>query len=309
MVITTVTLSPAVDRTYYVNDLNIDGLNRAWLVKSNAGGKGVNFSNAIAACSLKCVATGFLGDGGAVVEGSMKERGIETEFIKTGGETRVNVKICDSEKKTYTEINECGNDISEAEAKRLFDRLAELTQRSTYLYMGGTLPPGMPDDTYCKMIELGKKRGAITILDTSGAALLQGLEAKPHIIKPNRVEMETLLGRRIKSFNDAADATREIAAQGIDTVLLSLGGDGAVAANANAAYRVLPLHVPVKSTVGAGDCFLAGYVYAKTRNFGMEAALKYAMSFAAAKIQKEGTDMPDFEEMAKNTGNIVCDRL
>jgi len=307
--ITTVTLSPAFDRTYYVDNFNVSGLNRAWQVKVNMGGKGINFSSIVSGTGIDCTATGFLGEGREKFENFLKDMGVSCDFVNTEGEIRTNIKICDISNDTYTDLNQCTAAVSEKDIKKLYKKVDAACKKNKYLYMGGTLPPGVDDGIYRDLIEIGKSRGAITVLDASGEALRRGIEAGPDIIKPNKTEAEEFLGRGIKTCADAVAAAKEMMAAGAKTVLLTLGGDGAICVDKNTCIQAQPLCVNVKSTVGAGDSFLAGFIYGKCKKLGLQAALKYAVSFSTAKIQTEGTDLPSLKELTAYTSQIVLSEI
>lgn len=307
--ITTITLAPAFDRTYYVDNFTPDALNRAWQVKVNMGGKGINFSSIVAQCGMQCTATGFMGEGSIKFQKFLEEKGAVSDFVELDGEIRTNIKICDISKGTYTDLNQCCDTVSEKDMAKLYKKVDALCKKSRFLYMGGTLPPGAEPETYKEFTKIGKKHGAYTIVDASGKALREAIEVGADLIKPNKSEAEEILEREIKTINDAADGAKELIKAGAGTVLLSLGGDGAVLADKNGVVYAKPLLVPVKSTTGAGDSFLAGFVYGKFKNFGNEAALKYAASFSAAKIQTEGVDIPSSKELCAYTEKIICEKI
>ena len=307
--ITTITLSPAFDRTYYVDNFNVSGLNRAWQVKVNMGGKGINFSSIIAACSLSCTATGFLGEGREKFESFLKEKSVVPDFVETEGEIRTNIKICDISNNSYTDLNQCSSAVSEKDIKKLFKKVDTFCKKNKFLYMGGTLPPGVPTEIYKELIAIGKARGAVCVLDASGEALLKGIEAEPDIIKPNRHEAEEILGRKIETVEDAAKAARKLCSLGAKTTLLTLGGDGAICAEGESVLYARPLPVMARSTVGAGDSFLGGFVYGRSKNLGNAASLKYAVSFSGAKVQTEGTDIPSFGELCALKSEVICNEI
>ncbi|MBO4897987.1 MAG: 1-phosphofructokinase [Clostridia bacterium] len=309
MRVSTFTLNPAIDKTYYADDFALDKVNRAEKTKTNAGGKGINFTAALAECSVPLLALGFLGTGGNMIDAFLKAKNVETDFVRTEGEIRTNIKICDLKRGTYTDLNEGGAPVSKDEMIRLFEKAEEAAKKSGIVYMGGSLPMGAGDDTYAKIIKLCKACGALSAADTSGAALKCAIAEKPDIIKPNEKEAEELLGEPITSVSDAAKAAKKLFSLGIKNVLLSLGGEGAVCAGEDGVYRVCPLPVSVKSTVGAGDSFLAGFVYGKTRGASFEECIKYAASFSAAKIEKDGTDIPAFDDLTKYVNSVKLENL
>lgn len=307
--ITTITLAPAFDRTYYVDNFTPDALNRAWQVKVNMGGKGINFSSIIAECMINCTATGFMGEGREKFEKFLSEKGVTSDFVNVEGDIRTNIKICDVSKGTYTDLNECSAAVSEKDISMLYKKVDSLCKKSHFLYMGGTLPPGAIPTIYKDLVEIGKKRDTYVILDASGQALREGILACPNVIKPNKSEAEEFLGREIKTIADAAEGAEEMLSMGAETVLLSLGGDGAICADKNGIFYAKPLCIPVKSTTGAGDSFLAGFVYGKCKKLENVQAFKYAASFSAAKIQTEGVDLPSFKELCAYTDKIICEQI
>ncbi len=310
MILSTVTLNPAIDKTYYVNDFLVDGLNRTEHIKTNMGGKGVNVSAVAAKCGITCMATGLLsGYNGQMIGKFLKDLGVLADFVYTEGETRVNIKIIDKKNQTYTDLNEMGPAVSQKSLQALCKKVSDMATRSDVVYMGGSFHPSLGADIYKTLIEIIKEKGAKAVLDADGDAFRLGIEAMPHIVKPNQAEAERLLGRKIKSVEDATLAATAIQKMGIETVLLSLGGNGAILAGESGVYRAYPLKAPVVSTVGAGDSFLCGYLYGKAQNASDADALRYAIAFSAAKIQMEGTDIPTFEKLVENKEKVTVEQV
>lgn len=307
MRVSTVNLSPAVDRTYFSDDFRIDSVNRARKVKVNAGGKGINFAAILAACGAECEALGFLGRGGEYIESFLRERSIKSNFVHTAAPVRVNIKICDKKNGTYTDLNESVVPPSEEELLKLFEAVEKSAEENDVLYVGGSLPCGMRTDVYKEIVGIGKKHGAVTAADASGEAMRLCLRSKPDIIKPNEKETEEILGLCIKNEEDAINAVCAFRKRGANTVLLTLGENGAYCAAEDGIYRVISPKTDVLSTVGAGDAFLAGFVYGMKS--GTETALRLAASFAAAKIAREGTDIPGFEELCEKAGGISVTKI
>ncbi len=308
MILSTITLNPAVDKTYYVRNFAINGLNRVDRVKVNMGGKGVNVAVAAAKCGISCTAGGFLsGYNGQLIGKYVKEAGITADFVYTEGDTRINIKIVDTENQTYTDINESGPEITPADVDALFAKVADIAIKSDYVYVGGSFHPCLGNDIYKRLIEVIKEKGAKAVLDADGEALRLGITACPHIIKPNQEELEGLVGAKIKTIADVSRAAKELADGGVETVLVSLGGNGAVAASGGRLYRIYPLNASVRSTVGAGDSFLCGFLYGQTVSEDISVALRYAMAFATAKIQTEGTDIPSFESLRQDFEKVTVE--
>ncbi len=310
MILSTVTLNPAIDKTYYVNGFSVNALNRVDRIKVNMGGKGVNVAAMAAKCGISCIAGGFLsGYNGQMIGKYLKDAGVSTDFIYTEGDTRVNIKIMDTVNQTYTDVNENGPEVSESDIRALYEKVADMAVKSDVVYLGGSFPPGVTCDIYRDLIERIKEKGAMAVLDADGDALRYGVEARPHIIKPNQRELEHLCGTKLKTIADVSRAAKEIHEAGVETVLASLGGNGAVAVIGGKVYRVYPLNAPVRSTVGAGDSFLCGYLYGSTVTEDIPTRLRYAMAFATAKIGTEGTDIPCFEDLIQNYDKVTVENI
>lgn len=310
MILSTVTLNPAIDKTCYVKNFAVNGLNRIDRVKVNMGGKGVNVAATAAKCGITCMASGFLsGYNGQMISKYLKDLGVQSDFVYTEGDTRVNIKVVDTENLTYTDINESGPEVSDGDIKALLKKVSDLAVKSDILYLGGSFPPNLEEDMYKKLVALAKEKGAKVVLDADGEALRLGVEAAPDIIKPNQAELERLTGSKIKTIQDVSRAAHSIAEKGVDTVLVTLGGNGAVAIKDGKMFRVYALNVPVLSTVGAGDSFLCGYLYGESVGADFETCLRFAMSFSAAKIQTEGTDVPDFEKLTKGHEAVTVETM
>lgn len=310
MILSTITLNPAIDKTYYVSGFSVDDVNRVERIKVNMGGKGVNVAATAAKCGIPCIAGGFLsGYNGQMIGKYLKDAGVATDFVYTEGETRTNVKITDTENKTYTDINECGPTVTDADIRALIEKVADMAVKSDVVYLGGSFPPGTDAELYKKLITVIREKGARAVLDADGEAFRMGLSACPSVIKPNQAELEALVGKKLKTVSDVLSAARQLHEGGVETVLVSLGGNGAVCISGSKAYRVYPLNVPVRSTVGAGDSFLCGYLYGQTVTDDIEMQLQYAMAFAGAKIQTEGTDIPSFEELCRGFDMVTVERI
>ncbi len=150
------------------------------------------------------------------------------------------------------------------------------------MLLSGSLPQGVSSSTYAQLVTAAKNAGRLVFLDTSGDALSHALSASPSLIKPNRQEAEALLDRKVSTVQDAVCAAGELRRLGPDTVILSLGSDGAVLVNERVVLQAVPPSIKAASSVGSGDSFLAGWAVAGLRGFADEEALRRAVSCGAA---------------------------
>lgn len=311
MKIATLTLNPCIDRTLYFGaPFKTDALNRARYAVTNAGGKGINVARIYRKLGIRAAAYGFVGGttGGMFSELLAKED-IPTAFTETSCDTRMCIKLIDADG-TCTEANEGGGPVLEEEYRALKKQLERFTadgDDTAILFAGGSVPNGLSKTVYRDLIaELNQTGNLRFILDADGEALKAGLESSPWLIKPNAFELSGLVGYEItgktarEKAENAAKASRRIKAEYNTNVLCTLGGDGAVYTDESGSLYVNAPHVTLRGFTGAGDTFLASFVFAYEKN-GRDAAtaLCFASSAAAAKVELAGTEMPDKNAMMR----------
>jgi 6-phosphofructokinase 2 len=159
-----------------------------------------------------------------------------------------------------------------------------------WVVVSGSLPPGAPDDLYAQLARLVRARGSRMVLDASGPALAAGLAEGVHLVKPSLRELRELTGRPLETTAQQREAAQHLIAQGqAEIVALSLGADGALLVTARQALRARALPVQVASTIGAGDSFVGGLVWALARGQGLDDAFRQAMAASAAALLMPGT--------------------
>ncbi|WP_434623207.1 1-phosphofructokinase [Azospirillum sp. B2RO_4] len=295
--VVTVTLNPAIDQTITVEALKPGSVHRAKAVRHNAGGKGVNVASCLADWGTPVVATGLLGaDNAAPFEALFQAKGIADAFLRLPGETRVNIKIADLAANDTTDINLPGLTADPGALGRVQEAVRRLAEPGIPVLLAGSLPDGLPTDSYAVLTADLTAAGARVVLDSSGAPLTAALAstgALPHCIKPNRHELEDWAGRPLPTDADLLDAARGLQRRGVSVVVVSLGADGALFVDgARALHGRLP-PVQALSTVGAGDAMVAGLIAAFQQDGGLEDVARLSVAFAAAKLGCFGPNLPD----------------
>jgi 1-phosphofructokinase family hexose kinase len=281
--IVTVTPNPAVDRTVSVRGFSIGTTNRAVAERIDIGGKGINVARHLAGLGCDVVATGFLdaGDGHRVLQ-MLAVQGIQTDFVRVAGNTRMCLKILDPANGQETEINESGPLLAPEAVPALFETLRALAPRCAVMVFSGSLPPGAPADLYARAIEVAAAAGARTILDAAGDALRYGIAAKPDLVKPNRAEAEELLGVPLGNDAELLAGAKRLVEYGAGTAVISLGPDGAVCASGAGVWRARAPRITARNTVGAGDAMVAALACAVMRSLTTPEALRLATALGSA---------------------------
>lgn len=291
--IVTVTMNAAIDKTVELDRFEHGGLNRLKNIVLDAGGKGINVSKTIKELGGETIATGFIGgSSGTTIQRVLNELGIQNDFVEVAGETRTNTKVVEPNG-IVTELNEPGPVITEEKLEELMEKLIGYANEDTLFILAGSIPAGVPKTIYKRIIEEVHKKGAKVFSDADGALFLNSLEAKPDIIKPNRVELEEYVKADHKlSEEELVSIGKDFLKQGIKTVAISMGGEGALFVTKERVIKCPGLSVKAHSTVGAGDAMVAALSYGMDQNLSFEACVKLGMATSAGAVTTIGTKPP-----------------
>ncbi len=299
--IATITLNPSLDQHLTVDGLVVDGPNRWSRLHRYAGGKGIDVSRAVHEIGGRTIAYGFIGGAvGRAVEIFLDEEGVPFSFTPVKGETRTNFIITDSKTANQTRIDAPGPHITKDEFARFERKMQRLRPSPDLIVVGGSAPPGIPDDVYASITKVAKKFGVRTLLDADGQWLSEGIKAKPYLVKPNVREAEELLKRELPDEASIIKAARDIVAMGIEIAVISRGKDGIIAATKDTVLKVVPPEVKVKSAVGAGDCTIAGLALKLADEESLNKACQLAVALGTAAVLTPGTELArrqDVEEL------------
>jgi 6-phosphofructokinase 2 len=286
----TVTLNPALDRTLYVESLVPGQSTRVRREERYAGGKGIDVSRALREMGSDNVALGLIGGfDGKELEGRLLLAGVACRFTRIANETRTNIIIQDESKGTETALLARGPEVQPSELMDFLDVLEKLPDMS-FLVISGSLPPGLTPEVYCRIIAIGNERGARVVLDTAGDALRQCIHARPAVIKPNRYELAELAGRELTDVRAIAEYSAGLL-DWVETMLVSMSADGILMVTRGRVLHARPPNVAVKSTVGAGDCSVAGFVHGLAVGEPDADALRRAVAAGSAATLNAGTGL------------------
>ncbi|MCG3180818.1 MAG: Tagatose-6-phosphate kinase [Phycisphaerae bacterium] len=290
--IITVTLNPAVDRVLEVEHFRIGAHQLGRERYRAAAGKGLNVSKALARLGVASIATGFLGRENSQTFEALLAASIgrdllarlNMQFLEVPGQTRENVTIIDAADQAETHLRDRGPQIAERDVVRLKRKLDLMSRPGSLVVFGGGMPPGVEPEQFAQIVRICLAAGAKVAVDTSRGALAAVRDEPLFIVKPNREELAELLGRDPGDRRaDLVAAGRELAER-YEYVLLSLGAEGGLGFHAD---TVLSGHVEldprrVISTVGSGDCLLAGFVAAMSAAGDFPAAYRRGLAVATA---------------------------
>ena len=304
MNIVTVTMNPCIDRTITIEKpIEKGGTHRVSATREEVSGKGINVSGLLKNWNIptKCLGFDFRGSKLPVAR-ALRDRQIPAWLHSVEGKIRCNIKVFDNAERTMTEFNEKGMEVSDVDIEAiclLMDQQLKEMNQEDLLVLTGSVPPGVPTDFYKQVIGRAHGYGIRTVLDASGELLKEGITAKPFALKPNKEELETILGHKIQSEEEICEVCNFLIEQGIEYICVTLGEKGAMLICREGIYRANPLDIEVKGIQGAGDSVVAGMCVAISENRKPEEILKYAMAAAAGSLILEGTQMCKWEDFER----------
>lgn len=296
--ILTVTLNPALDLTVQLPALRLGEVNRSDNLQVHAAGKGLNVAQVLADLGHQLTVTGFLGEANAQpFEQLFAARGFADEFVRVAGETRSNIKLAEADGR-ITDINGPGLEVGAAQRDELLARLERLVPGHELVVVAGSLPRGVEVPWFVELLQRLARLGARVALDTSGAALREGLALSPWLIKPNEEELAQARDLDPADAQALADEARRLNAR-IEHVVMSQGAAGVSWFSPAAAWHAQPPKVRVVSTVGAGDSLLAGMLHGLLAGWPAERTLAHATAIAAQAVGQVGFGITDRAQLAE----------
>lgn len=317
--IITLTCNPALDKTIELGSALAHGqVQRAISSHLQAAGKGVNVARAITAAGQRSIAI-LPGAASDPLIRALAEDQLDYRALPITSALRTNITITDPDG-TTTKINEPGPVLDASTLAELTDLVAQVSTGTDWLVMAGSLPPGVPDDYYAQLTATLRQRlGAACpkiAVDTSGQALRQLFAHQathvPDLIKPNAQELAELVGGKMtedeleSSPELAVETSNKLLARGVGAVLATLGSRGAVLSTASGAWHGWHQPITPRSTVGAGDSSLAGYLLAASTGANSEGCLSAAIAYGAAAASLPGSKIPTQHDLTVDAVTVVA---
>lgn len=306
MKIVTLTLSPAFDMHCHAENLVLEHENLVYMDLCQAGGKGVNISRALSGNGTANLALLVLGEENAdSFLRNLDADGVTYDAITIPGRIRENITIHTGN--TETRISFPGFRVTADVLPQVEEKLLALADPETVITMTGRVAEGMAVADVMAMLRKAAQKGAKIVVDSRSFSLENLKALKPWLIKPNQEEISTYLGREISSLEQTLAEAEALQKAGIANVMISMGGDGALLVCEAGAFLAKPPRVEVKSTIGAGDSSIAGFIACPYDS--AEKRLQWAIAYGSAACMAEGTLPPQPEDIQSILPHVRCKKI
>ena len=299
--IPTLTLNPALD--LFTSTARVEPMHklRCGPALVHPGGGGINVARVLARLGADVrVLYPAGGVTGSLLHRLLRDEGVADEVLPIAGETRQSFSAHDESTGLDYRFVLPGPTLSDTEWQRCLDRSIAAAAASGWLVASGSLPPGVPDDAYARLARRCRERGIRLVLDTSGPPLALALGAGVHLAKPSLRELAQATHAPLATLAQQQAACAALVRSGqAQLVALSLGADGALLVTREGAWRAPALAVDVVSTIGAGDSFVGGLVFALARGEDAPAAFRHGMAASAAALLSSGTALCSADDVQR----------
>ena len=276
----TITLNPAVDMLTTAENFALGKLNRTQEAKYVVGGKGINISILLNNVDVDSKAWGFVaGFTGYFIKSELDNLGVKHDFVETSGATRINMKLTTE---TETEINGQSSSVNLDNVSDFFTKLEVLTEEDV-VFLSGNVIAGMGVEDFKAIAKKVSASGATLVVDSNKELVLDTLQYKPFVVKPNEFELGEMFGVTLNSIEEILQYAEKLQERGAKNVLVSRGADGALLLTEDKeVFEVNVAKGKIVSTVAAGDSMLAMFVakYNETKDY--QEALRYASAAGGA---------------------------
>ncbi len=306
----TVTLNPSMDRTLQIAGLSIGDVNRVNSIDEEPAGKGINVAKVLQLFGLEPWMAGFLGGyiGDEMLRRLQAKCG-NLNFTACVETTRMNIKVeCDGE---VTEFNGLGPQITAGEMEAFLIAFHRSMADTTHLVLSGSLPPGIPKDTYANLIAVARQvnPNVFVCLDASGEALMHGMKSMPDMIKPNLAELGEYLGKPLENASDAVKPMLRLFESGVAHALCSLGADGMLVVDKGEVLRCYGPPIQPVQTVGCGDSAVAAYLVGLLQEKPVIDCAVMAVAAGSAAAARLGIGLQSLENVDDMIKGVQWERM
>lgn len=286
-------MNPSIDVSTSTGEVVPTRKLRCSEVRRDPGGGGINVARVVRRLGMACRAFYPAGGSNARLLNRLLEReGVDVIPVEIEEETRESLSVLEESSGQQYRFVLPGPRLTADETDACLERLASLPESPDIVVVSGSLPPGLPDDFYARIIRVCRAHGARVVLDSSGPALARALDAGVYLVKPNLRELQSLAGGGLTREDQWSAAATELVRSGkADVVALTLGDRGAMLVSRDGVVSAPPVPVEIESAIGAGDSFLAAIVWRIASGGGLEDAFRYGVAAGTAALLTPGTEL------------------
>ncbi len=303
-------LNPSLDISYEVTQLLDDQKVPSMNTRYEPGGNGINVSETLSRLDIpvncSCIIAGHIGE---FVLQLLQYELHDLHYLSVDGESRINTIITQRSPQGQCEVDGSGPDVPEAVLQEIEETFMQACN-SGFGIMSGSVPPGVPDDTYGRLARKIRKQGGKAVVDAYGSLLEKSLDSKPFLLRVNQYALEMYTRKKLRKLDEVVAITRQFQQDHeLNHVCVTFGEYGALLLDSEYTYLCTPPKTHIRSTVGSGDALLAGLVATYASGGDSAAALKLGVACGTATTTHAGTGLCNRDEVDRLMEELEVKRL
>jgi tagatose 6-phosphate kinase len=290
-VIVTVTLNPSLQVRYEADRLVVGGANEVSRVTHRASGRGLAVARVLHTFGHDVVAAGLVGgSAGELIKNELARTGVATRFTRIAAESRRVVRIRTAAG-DETSFAEPAPYITTEELGRLATDYRGLLDGASAVLLCGSLPAGLPAETYGSLASYAAEARVPVILAAGGSALRHGMSRRPALVIP---EPEPAPGASAAAISEQGGASSVILLTTRGVRALTADGEWRAELGQQAAAAWLPAGEGMASS---RDALVAGFVPGIALGWSWPDMLRHAVALAAAVPPGGEADLAAYEAL------------
>lgn len=305
----TVTLNPYLDRTLTTQFLALGYRNQtAGITRLDPAGRGVSIARAVHSLGIPAHAIVLIGTDatGRAYEALLTEEQFPISVLRREGHTRSTITIRDTGHNHETVIVEESGTVTYDALEQVVALLHDLVQPGDRVVFAGTLPTGLPDDAYVRLIDVVQEAGGWVAVNAGGGEpLRQSLKAHPNLIYLTQNQAEGLFNFPVRAYEDVISCAGQMLGWGASRVLLTMAKeDVALLVTGEGIWMA---EIPLLETgthSGQTEAMIAGYLAGRLKEHPIEEAFELAAAAAAYTGAQVGHEFGTLKDIKSYTDDV-----
>jgi 1-phosphofructokinase len=283
---------PSLDHDISIQKPELGKIGTVFNYTVKAGGKGLNVACLLSFLKVPnhlWVVLGDLKDPGTIFFNQfLKKNSINATVFNHTGILRSNFSI-QLNSKSLGKFNQESASMDPKMLSKIESVALSEMKSGDWVVLNGRLPRENARTYYHWIQKLHLKKIKV-FLDSSGLALKYACDAGPDFLKINRFELSEILKGKIHSLDQVKKLHGWFLTHHIVSGAITEGPQGALLWENHKMIRVaFEKRIQYSHTLGAGDAFLAGYLFGLYRKWNLNQRIRYATTMAT-KVARNGID-------------------
>jgi 1-phosphofructokinase family hexose kinase len=309
--ILTITPNTALDKILFINRWTEGIPMRTNHVVTSVGGKGLDASVVLSHLGVETIGLGFFaGDVGEKLIDRAEGYGIDIDPVWVEGETRLSFVISELKIGRHNHVIVGELKVGKEHVREIINKYRNHLDNAVSVICAGSLPPGVPNDFYKKLVRIGRELKVPVLVDSQSECMADALEAQPFIAKMNWKEFEGTIGKELPTFDKLVQEARIVQNEKrLESLIITLGEGGLLAVTQSGIFQAnLPTQKAVNAA-GAGDAVSSAIMWRLNQGDSWPEALSWAAATAGAVVLTEGTADCDLNTIIRFLGQVDVKRI